>query len=155
MRNIHCSNITIHGARRSIVIEGLPENPVQSLHLNDVHVISSGTGVQCSGVPSMTFENVIANPDAGAPVSLVNVRDFEVLRVRTEKPDPAQPVIRMERVQGAAVQSCSSVEGSPALLKLKGPENRGISLALNRTPKGMKEVAFVDGAGEDAAWRRI
>jgi len=155
MRNIHCGQITIHGAKRSVVIEGLPENPIQSLGLNDVRIISAETGVQCSGVRGMTFENVVANPDSGAPVSLANVRDVELLRVRTEKPDPTQPVIRMERVQNAVVQSCSSVEGSPALLEVKGAENKGISLALNRVPKGMKEVAFMDGAAEDAVLRRV
>jgi glycosyl hydrolase family 28 len=155
MRSIHCSQITIHGAKRSVVIEGLPENPIQSLGLNDVRIISAGTGVQCSEVRGMTFENVVANPDSGAAVSLANVRDVELLRVRTEKPDATQPAIRMEGVQNAVVQSCSSVEGRPALLEVKGAENKGISLALNRVPKGMKEVAFMDGAAEDAVSRRV
>jgi hypothetical protein len=42
----------------------------------------------------------------------------------------------------------------PRCWRLREPKTRGFRLALGRVSKGMKEVAFVDGAGEDAVLRR-
>src|SRR5579859_535020 len=150
MRLIYCSNITINGAKRSVVIEGLPENPIQSLELSDVRIISAGSGAQCSEVNGMQFENFVSNPDVGPPVSVESVRDLQIIRVRTEKSYPGQAVMHLDRVERAIVQGCSGADGNIALLELQGTGNKEIALALNRPPKGARKIVFSGGASEDA-----
>jgi len=53
------------------------------------------------------------------------------------------------------IQSCSAAESSPALVQLRGHNNREITLALNRVSKQTQEVVFADGASEEAVVRRI
>lgn len=154
LRDIYCSNITVQDAKRAVVIEGLPERPVESLSLSDIRILSAGSGVQCSEVNGMTFENIVSNPAAGPPFEISRVRDLELLRARTEKAFPGQPVIRLDGVEGGDVRSCSAAAGNAVLLELKGSANQSLSLALNRPPKDGKELAFTGGATEAAIVRR-
>jgi hypothetical protein len=153
-RNFHMSDIVVAGARRAILVEGLPESPMQSLSLRNVEVVSAQTGIQCSGAVGLAMENVAVRCDSGVPVAIANVRDLELVRVRSAKPSAKEPAIRLEHVHRAVVESCSALEGSPVLLELKGSENREITLALNRPPTGAQEVAFTDGAAPEVVTRR-
>jgi polygalacturonase len=154
VRNIHFSRVTATNVPHAIVIEGLPESPIQNLTLSDISVNSSAGGATCARVRGMTFDSVLVNPDAGAPMSLVDVQELELLRFRTNKANPGQPVIRMENVQGALVESCSAAAGNSVLLEVKGAENKDITLQLNRVPSDAKELDFVDGATDAAINRR-
>jgi polygalacturonase len=154
-RNFHMSDIIVAGARRAVLVEGLPENPVHSLSLRNLEVVSAQTGIQCSGADGLTLENVAVRCDSGVPVAISNVRDLELLRVRSARPAAKEPAIRLERVHTGVVESCSAAEGGLALLEVKGSENREITLALNRPPKGAQEVVFTDGASPDAVMRRV
>ena len=81
--------------------------------------------------------------------------DLELVRVRAPKSEPKVPVIALEDVREAMIQSCSAAESSPALVQLRGHSNRDITLALNRVSKQTQEVVFADGASEEAVVRRI
>jgi polygalacturonase len=153
-RNLHFSDIVVAGAKTALLFEGLLENPIQSLSVRNIAVESSSTGVACSGVRHAQFENVQVNPDAGPPFSFTDVQGIDVVRLGTTKPGADEPLMRLERVQDAAIQFCSASGAKPALIELKGKENHEISLALNRPPKDGKEVDFVDGATEDAIVKR-
>jgi len=150
IRNIQFSRVTASNIPHAIVIQGLPESPIQNLTLSDIAVNSSKAGATCSRVSGMIFDSVLVNPDDGPPLSIVNVQDLEVVRFRTNKANANQPVIRVENVQGALIQSCSAAAGNPVLLEVKGAENKDITLQLNRAPGDGKEVNFVDGATDAA-----
>jgi hypothetical protein len=153
-RNFHFSDIVVTRAKLAISVEGLLENPVQSLSVRNM-VATSTNGVAVSGVRGASFENLQINPDAGPPFSFKDAEDLELVRVRTNKANGDLPVIALERVANAAIESCTAAAGNAALIKVTGRENREISLALNRPPKGATEVVYADGATADAVTRKV
>lgn len=154
-RNFHFSDILATRAKTALLIEGLLENPIQSLSIRNMIVESSVAGAVCSGVRGAAFENLQVNPDAGPPLNFTDADDLELIRVRSNKPNSGSPAIVFERVHGAVVESCSAAAGNPALLQVKGRENKDISLVLNRPPAGANEVVYSEGATEDAVVRRV
>jgi len=154
-RNFHCSDILLDGAKASIVVEGLPESPIQRLSLDNVFIKAADKGISCYQVHGFSLGNAVVNANSGPSVECKNVVDLELVRVRTPKSQPNVPVIAMEEVHEAMVQSCSAAETSPALVQLRGDGNRDITLALNRVSKPTQEVVFADGASEEAVVRRI
>ena len=153
-RNFHCSDILLDGAKASVVVEGLPESPIQRLSLDNVFIKAADKGISCYQVHGFSFSNAVVNANHGSSVECKNVVDLELVRVRTPKSQPNVPVIAMEEVHEAMVQSCSAAESSPALVQLRGAGNRDITLALNRVSKPTREVVFTDGASEKAVVRR-
>jgi polygalacturonase len=153
-RNFHCSDILVDGAEHAVVVEGLPESPVQALTLDKVFVKAAGKGVSCSHAHGFSLSNAVVNAEGGPPIECKNVRDLELVRVRTSKPGPNEPGIDLEKVQEAVVQSCSAAAGSSALVRLKGTGNRDITLASNRVSGQTKEVVFTDGASEHSVEQR-
>ena len=153
-RNLHFSDIVVTGAKSAISVEGLLENPVQSLSVRNM-VATSTTGVAVSGVRGASFENIRINPDGGSPFSFKDAEDLELLRLRTNKANGDLPVIAMERVKNAAIESCTAAVGNATLIKVSGRENGDISLALNRPPRGAAEVVYADGATADEVTRKV
>jgi polygalacturonase len=153
-RNFHFSDIVVSGAKSAISVEGLLENPVQSLSVRNM-VATSTTGVSVSGVRGASFENIRINPDGGSPFSFKDAEDLELVRLRTNKANGDLPVIGLERVANVAVESCTAATGNATLIKVSGHENREIGLALNRPPRGAAEVVYADGATADAVTRKV
>jgi polygalacturonase len=154
-RNFHCSDILLDGAKGSVVIEGLPESPIQQLSLENVFVQAAEKGISCYQVHGFSLSNALVNSNSGPAIECKNIVDLELARVRAPNLEAKVPAIVMENVRGAMVQSCSTAENSPTLLQVKGGGNRDITLALNRVSKQTQEVAFADGASEQAVVRRL
>lgn len=153
-RNFHCSDLLLDGAKAAVVIEGLPESPIQRLSLENVFV-NAERGISSYQVHGFGLSNAVVNTNSGPPVACKNIVDLEMVRVRFPKSEPNVPAMLLEDVHGAMVQSCSTTETSPALVQLKGQGSRDVTLALNRVSKQTSEVAFADGASEQAVVRRI
>jgi polygalacturonase len=154
-RNFHCSDILLDRAKASVVVEGLPESPIQHVSLDNVFVKAAEKGVSCYQVHEFSLSNATVNTNSGPLVACKKVVDLELVQVRNSKSQSNVPAIVLEDVQDAMVQSCSAAEGSPALVQLKGDGNREVALALNRISKPTQEVVFTDGASEKAVVRRI
>ena len=154
-RNFHCSDILLDGAKQAVPVEGLPESPIQRLSLENVFVQAAEKGVSCYQVHGFSLGNAVVNAKSGSPVECKKVLDLELVRVRAPKSGPNVPVIVLEEVREAMVESCSAPESSPALLHVKGDSNRDITLALNRVSKQTQEVMFADGTSEKAVVRRM
>src|ERR1700730_720612 len=154
-RNFHCSDILLDGAERVVVVEGLPESPIQGLSLHNVFVKAAEKGISCYQVHEFSVSNAVVNVNSGPSVQCKNALDLELIRVRAPKSQPNVPVIALENVHQAMVESCSAAESSPALVQLRGDGNRNITLALNRVSKQTQEVVFADGASEQGVVRRI
>jgi hypothetical protein len=112
-------------------------------------------GISCYQVHGFSVSNAVVNVNSGPSVQCKNALDLELIRVRAPKSQPNVPVIALENVHEAMVESCSAAESSPALVQLRGDGNRDITLALNRVSKKTHEVVFADGASEQGVVRRI
>ncbi len=73
-RDIHIQNLLCRGARRAIVLQGLPEMPLHDITLKDVSIIS-GTGVFVTDAADVRFQNVQVENKSGPPVTQVRVTD--------------------------------------------------------------------------------
>ena len=154
-RNFHCSDILLDGAKLAVLVEGLPESPIQGLSLDNVFVKTAEKGISCYQVHGLSLSNAVLNTESGPAVQCKNVRDLELVRVRAQSSESNMSLIALQDVQEAMVQSCSAAENSPALVQLKGKGNGDITLALNRVSKQTQEVVFTDGASEQAVARHI
>ena len=153
VRNIHFAGVSVSGSARSIVFEGLPERPIESLSLRNVAVDSSSNGVICSQVNRLSLENVRVVCDQGPTIEVSDVRELDLVQFGAAGKTAQQPAIRLNRVQGALVQGCSAPAGASPLVEVRGSGSSEISLSLNRVPKGGKEVEFTGGASPDSAAR--
>jgi hypothetical protein len=154
-RNIHLSDITASDVKRAALIEGLPEMPIQGLSVSNFTVNGSGTGIACSNVAGMTFDNIVIDAAKGPAMEVTDVSGIEVYRFTARNPKEDQPVIRFEKVNEGLVQSCKAEAGTGTFLELKGPGNREISLIANRLTRVSKELAFSEGAQESAVVKRL
>jgi hypothetical protein len=102
--------------------------------------------------PRRKFIQSLAVGAAAAPAA-EDVQGLEVLQFRTNMANPGQPVIWVESVQGALVESYS-VAGNSVLLEVKGVVNNDFTLQLNRVSSGAGEFDFMDGATDAAISRR-
>jgi polygalacturonase len=149
-RNFHLSDITASDVKRAALIEGLPEMPIQGLSISNFTVNGAETGITCSNVAGMDFENIAIQTQKGPVLEVSSVSSIEVRRLSDRNPKKDQPVIRFENVKDGLIQSCTAGEGTGTFLELKGGGNREISLAGNRLARASKEIAFTDGATEAA-----
>jgi polygalacturonase len=153
-RNFHFSDIIVEQAPQGVIVEGLPENPIREFSLENLNVNGVGTGLTCSNTQQTRFERVAVNADIGPSFSFSDARDLEVSHLRSARAPAEQVVIRMERVENVSVTSCVAPESSRALLEVRGPGSKDVVLALNRVPKGVQEVAFVEGADTSVVEKR-
>jgi polygalacturonase len=149
-RNLHFSNITAVDVKRAVLIEGLPEMPIQALSLSNVTVESAAAGIACTNATGVTFDNIVVNAAKGPALHADGVRELEVIRFKTRKPKNGDPVIRFENVNDAVVQGCAATEGTGTFLEIKGTANREISLIANRLSRAARELDYIDGASEKA-----
>jgi polygalacturonase len=154
-RNFHCSDILLDGAKTAVLIEGLPESPIQQVSLEKVFVQAAEKGISCYQVHGFSLSNAVVNADRGPAVECKNVLDLDLAHIRAPKLEAKAPAMVLEDVHGAMVESCSAAESSPALVQVKGNGNRDITLALNRVSNQAQEVTFTNGASEQAVVRRM
>jgi hypothetical protein len=154
VRNIYFSGVTARTSKRAISIQGLAESPIQNVYLRDIVVESAATGAECSEAAGVTFENVIVNADGGPSLAADSTLDLEILRFRTNKANPGQPVIQLNGVQNAVVESCSAAAGNDVLVEVAGTGNENVQLLRNRLNAGATPVTFTGGAAESVVTRR-
>jgi polygalacturonase len=153
IRNVYFSNVTAHTAKRAILIQGLAESLVQNVRFRDIVVESAATGADCLQAAGVTFDNVIVNADGGPSLSATAARDLEILRFRTNKANPGQPVIQLNGVQNAVVESCSAAPGNDVLVEVSGTANDNVQLLRNRYNVKSAPVSFTGGADESVVTR--
>jgi len=73
-RDIHITHLICRGAKRAIVLQGLPEMPLRDLTLNDVS-ITSQQGVQVTDAENVSFENVRVDQRTGEALKTVRVQN--------------------------------------------------------------------------------
>jgi polygalacturonase len=154
-RNLHFANISVNQAKAAVIIEGLPENPIENLRLASLHAEEVEDGLKCTNTRQLLLEGVIVNAARGAALQLIAARDCEVIRCGTMTPNSTHADVELERVENVVIQSCSTSHTSRALVELKGPESSVVTLVLNRVPSSVQEVVLSGGASEANIKRRM
>ena len=137
-RNIAMSHMTINGAKGLIDIEGLPEMPIQTLHISDV-IGTGDVGMNATYTDGLELHNVELNPASGPAFTVTHSSNLELDGVTTRKPLPRSPVIRLEETGGAVVRNCRAFPGTGVFLSTKKGElekiiQQGNVLANAATP---------------------
>jgi polygalacturonase len=153
-RNIHLSDITASDVKRAVLIEGLPEMPIQGISIRNL-VADGGAGITCSNVHGLTLDNIQVRAEKGPAMEITGVRGLEIYRFADRNPGKDQPSIRLEKVEDGLLQSCTAAENTGTFLEIKGAEVKEISLIANRLDRAAKEIAYVGGASEPAVVRRL
>lgn len=73
-RAIHIENIICRGARKAIVLEGLPEMPLRDIQLKNVD-ITADEGVSLVDAENITFENVRVKNTSGPVLTQTRVKN--------------------------------------------------------------------------------
>ncbi|HEV2693659.1 MAG TPA: glycoside hydrolase family 28 protein [Verrucomicrobiae bacterium] len=76
-RDIHIENITCRGARKAIVLEGLPEMAIRDITLKNVS-ITSQQGVFVTDAENISFENVHVENKTGEALKTLHVKNSKL-----------------------------------------------------------------------------
>lgn len=76
-KDIHIQNVICRGARNAIVLQGLPEMPLEDITLKNVS-ITSQQGVSVTDAKSIMFENVQVEQQSGEAVKTLRVTDSKL-----------------------------------------------------------------------------
>jgi polygalacturonase len=99
-RDIYIENVVCRGARQAVALQGLPEMPIQGIHLSNVS-ITAENGVACTDAQNITLDRVEILNSRGPVLSLVNSRGVSVDRLTY--PAGAAAVIKAAGPNNAAV----------------------------------------------------
>jgi hypothetical protein len=137
-RNIAISNITIHGAKKVVDIDGLPEMPITALRLTDI--IGSGqVGLTARYTDALELHHVQVNPDRGPAFAIERSANLELDDVSARKPAAGSPVLRLTESPGAILRNSRAFPGTERFLstgpgELKSFHLEGNVLVNARTP---------------------
>ena len=70
-RNIHMKNIVCKGAKRAVLLQGLPEMTLKNISLENV-TIEAGTGLFCTDAESIRMKNVHIKIQGQAVMDIVD-----------------------------------------------------------------------------------
>jgi polygalacturonase len=129
-RNIAISNVSVDGARKLIDIEGLPEMPIESLHIHNV--IGSGkSGLAANYTDDLELHDVQLNPASGASFAIQQATNLELDDVSTSKPLAAAPVILPANSPDAIIRNCRAFPGTDVFLSATPNEIKSIHMIGN------------------------
>jgi polygalacturonase len=76
-KNIHIENVICRGAKNAIVLQGLPEMPLDNITLKNVS-ITADKGVSVTDAQNISFENVRVENKTGEPLKTVRVKNSKL-----------------------------------------------------------------------------
>jgi polygalacturonase len=76
-KDIHMENIVCRGAKNAIVLQGLPEMPLDNITLTNVS-ITSQFGVSVTDAQNITFKNVQIENQSGPQLRTFRVKDSKL-----------------------------------------------------------------------------
>jgi polygalacturonase len=117
-RNIAMSNMTINGAKVLIDVAGLPEMPIQGLHISNV-MGTGKNGMRAEYADDLELHNVQLNPASGPAFSANHVTNLELDNVSSMKRAQGMPVIRLDDAAGAIVRNSRAFPGTRVFLSVE------------------------------------
>lgn len=82
-RNIHIKNIYVKNARRGMYFNGLPENPIEGIFVENAKIVSR-LGAEIRQSRNIVLKNVEIIPESGPALMLVNTEGVELVNVPGE-----------------------------------------------------------------------
>jgi polygalacturonase len=76
-RDIHIQDVVCRGAKNAIVLQGLPEMPLQNITLKNV-AMTSQLGVSVTDAEKITFANVRVENSTGEPLKTLRVKNSKL-----------------------------------------------------------------------------
>jgi polygalacturonase len=149
-RNIAISHMTINGAKTPINVEGLPEMPILGLRLTDV-IASGKVGMTAAYTDALELHNVQVNPEKGPAFHVHDSKELELDAVSSRKPAAGNPVVRLDRCNGAIVRHSTAFAGTGTFLSVGPSELKKIVLQDNLlagAQQATKEEASGAAAGK-------
>ncbi|MGH9604197.1 MAG: glycoside hydrolase family 28 protein [Terracidiphilus sp.] len=135
-RNIAMSNMTIDGAKVLIDIAGLPEMPIQGLHISNI-MGSGKIGLRAEYTDGLELHDVQLNPASGPAFAVNHATNLELDDVSSMKPAPGMPVIRLDDAPGTIVRDSRAFPGTGVFLSVE--------------PGLLKQIFLVGNVLNDAA----
>ena len=123
-RNYHISNVYCLGANQSIYMAGLPESPIQDIHLENVW-ISAKNGAEMTNVDRITLKNVKTDIQKG-------------------------PVYKITDGQDITIDNGYMPRSTKVFIEASGAETKNISVINTSTPGLKKAVTTADGTTSNA-----
>ncbi|MBV9125126.1 MAG: glycoside hydrolase family 28 protein [Planctomycetes bacterium] len=97
-RDIHIQDVVCRGARSAMLLQGLPEMPLQDISLRNVS-ITAQRGVVCMDARNITLDHVEILNSQGPVLNLVRTRDLRIDHL--VYPAGAEPVLQ---IQGSGIR---------------------------------------------------
>jgi polygalacturonase len=113
-RNITLSHMTINRAPVAVSIEGLPEMPVDGLHLMDIRATAKA-GLRAFNTNALELHNVEINPGAGPAFLIRKSTGLEIDAIQSRVPGDA-PVLRLDDCPNAIIRDSRAWPGTEVFL---------------------------------------
>jgi polygalacturonase len=123
-RDMYIENVTCRGAKRAIQLQGLPEMPIQGIHLRNIS-ISAERGLVCQDAKGITLSGLELINTKGPVATFIGSKDVSIAKL--------------------AYQS-----GSEILFKLQGKGNSAIAVEGTDSTKAKGTIDLAGGALRDA-----
>ena len=85
-RNVHIRNVTCESAGAAVAIRGLPEQPIERVVLEDLH-LNAVEGIHCQDAHDLTLSNVSGIVEEEPMFACSNVRVLNVTELALTKPE--------------------------------------------------------------------
>jgi polygalacturonase len=129
-RNIGISNITVDGAKRLIDIDGLPEMPIEGLHIEDI-MGSGTTGLTANYTDDLELHNIQLDPTTGPSFTIQHAANLQLDNAGRRHPLAESPVIRLESSPSAIIRNCEAFPGTGVFLSMSSDQARTLHLSGN------------------------
>jgi polygalacturonase len=129
-RNIGISHVTIHGAKKVVDIDGLPEMPIEALRLTDV-VGYGKVGLTARYTDALELNHVQMTPESGPAFAIEKGANLELDGLSNRKPIAGSPVLRLTQSPGAILRNSRAFPGTETFLSVGPGELQGLHLEGN------------------------
>jgi polygalacturonase len=113
-RDITISRMTVKGAPIAVSIEGLPEKPIEQLHLMDI-TASAKAGLRAFNTAGLELHNVEINPQQGPAFLIRKSTGLEIDAIQSRLPT-ADPVLRLDDCPNAIIRDSRAWPGTDIFL---------------------------------------
>nr|WP_246151162.1 glycoside hydrolase family 28 protein [Adhaeribacter aerolatus] len=126
-KNIYMKNITVAGADKALVLQGLPEMNLQNVSLENA-TLKAKQGISAVDVDGITLKNVKVIPEKGPAVTLYNSKNIDIKGLTY--PDIKAPVVQVLGPKTQNVKLEKEDFQNPATQVVKGKDLNSKALVL-------------------------
>lgn len=127
LRNVQIRRVTCGQAKRAVEFQGLEENAMRDLLLEDAR-IAAKQGLVAECVEGLTLTRVALTAESG-------------------------PLMRLRDVRGATISACACPAGTEVFLRVEGSSTRDVRVAGMDLSNAKRPVEFGEGVPADAVKR--